>query len=546
MNGLRALLPRRDDWPVRAGQVRADVLAGLTVGVVALPLALAFGVSSGMGATAGLATAIVAGLVAAVFGGSRLQVSGPTGAMTVVLIPVVAAYGVKAVAVVGLMAGILLVALALLRIGRFVGFIPAPVVEGFTLGIALIIGLQQAAAALGVAKPEGDKTLVVAVRAVNAFLRDPDPAALAVTLGVVVVMLALPKVLRSVPASLVAVAAVTVAARLGQLDIPRIGALPHGLPYPALPALPWSTLDTLVGPAIAIAALAAIESLLSATVADGMSGSAPHDADRELLGQGLANAASCLFGGMPATGAIARTAVNIRAGGQTRLSAVVHSVLLLAVVATLGPVVGQIPLAALAGVLIVTAARMVDAGAVRAMVRATRSDAATLLLTAAATLLFDLVVAVEVGIFAAGVLALRRMAQSTVLEQLPVLPLAEDPEGLLHERVAVYRFDGSLFFGAAHRFLMQLTSVADVDAVVLRLSGVQTMDATGAALLSDVIERLEHRGVTVLLSGASPGHLELMRRAGVLDRLAHERHLFSDPEAAVAHALRHARREVHA
>ncbi|HWH32632.1 MAG TPA: SulP family inorganic anion transporter, partial [Egibacteraceae bacterium] len=537
------LRPRRGDWPRGTGQVRADLLAGLTVGIVALPLALAFGVSSGMGAAAGLVTAIVAGAVAAAFGGSRFQVSGPTGAMTVVLIPVVARHGAEAVLLVGVLAGLFLVVLAGLRVGRFVGFIPTPVVEGFTLGIALIIALQQVPAALGVDKPEAERTLALVWQAAEAFLRAPAAPSLVLTGVVVALMVVLPRLLRAVPASLVAVALATLAAEVLRLDVPRIGALPSGFAVPALGDLPWAQLDTLVGPAIAIAALAAIESLLSATVADGMSGGERHDPDRELFGQGLANAASCLVGGMPATGAIARTAVNIRAGAQTRLSALAHAGVVAGVVLGLGGVVALIPLAALAGVLLVTAARMVEFGSLRAIVRTTRSDALVLVATAAATLLFDLVVAVEVGIAVAGVLALRHIARSTLMERLEAAPLAEDPEGLLQRRVAVYRFDGSLFFGAAHRFLLELTSVSDVDAVVLRLSGVRTMDATGAALLGDVIERLEHRGVAVLLSGARPQHESLLRRAGVLERLAHERHLFAHADDAVRHAIVHAERK---
>ena len=539
---LRRLLPCRDDWPLSGQHLRHDILAGVTVGVVALPLALAFGVSSGLGAAAGITTAIVAGAVAAVFGGSRLQVSGPTGAMTVVLVPVVAHYGAAAVVVVGVLAGVLLIGLALLRVGRFVGFIPTPVIEGFTLGIALIIALQQVPAGLGVAKPDGERTLGVAMTAVKTFMGQPRAAALGVTAGVVLLMLVLPKVFRAVPASLVGVVAATLAVRVLQLDIPVIGTLPARIGTLALNGLPWGQIDILLGPALAVAALAAIESLLSATVADGMSGTQEHEPDRELFGQGLANMASCLLGGMPATGAIARTAVNIRAGGQTRGSALVHALAVAIVVLAMAPLVGMIPLAALAGVLLVTALRMVEFGSIRAIVRTTRSDALTLMVTASATLLFDLVVAVEVGIAVAAVLALRHIAQATVLERLPVVPLLEDPESLLHQRVAVYRFDGSLFFGAAHRFLLELTAVSDVDAVILRLSGVRTLDATGATLLADVIERLEHRGITVLLSGASAQHLELLRRAGVLDRLAHERHVFSDAEDAVAHALSHAAR----
>lgn len=401
-----SLLPARADFAVMGRNPRRDLLAGLTVAIVALPLALGFGVSSGLGAEAGLATAVVAGALAALFGGSNLQVSGPTGAMTVVLVPIVAQYGPGGVLTVGLMAGVLLMALALLRAGRYMRYIPAPVVEGFTLGIACVIGLQQVPNALGVAKPEGDKVLVVTWRAVEEFVRTPNWTAVALALAVAAVMLLGARWRPTIPFSIVGVVAATLAAQLFHLGAAApIGDLPSGLPAPSLAFLDLSALGPLLAPAVAVAALAALESLLSATVADGMTVGQKHDPDKELFGQGIANLAAPLFGGVPATAAIARTAANVRTGAGSRLAALTHAAVLAVIIFAAAPLVSKIPLAALAGVLLATAIRMVEVGALRAMARATRSDAIVLVLTAVATLALDLVYAVIIGLVVAGTLA---------------------------------------------------------------------------------------------------------------------------------------------
>ena len=294
---------------------------------------------------------------------------------------------------------------------------------------------------------------------------------------------------------------------------------------------------------IAVALLAAIESLLSARVADGMSDGGRHDPDRELFGQGLANIVSPLFGGMPATGAIARTAVNVRAGARTRVASITHAIVLVLVVFFGGPLVSHIPLAALAGVLMVTAWRMVEIHNIRAVLRSTRSDALVLVLTAAATIAFDLIVAVEIGVAVAAVLALRHVARSSGAE-IEQLPLDETVTGgeearLLHERIVVYRLDGSLFFGASQRFLTELTAVSDVKIVILRLSQIQVLDATGAHALGEIVAELEARGITVLLKGLRPRHRRVLLAEGTLDHLAHERHLFDTLEEAVTHARLH-------
>jgi SulP family sulfate permease len=537
------LLPSRRDYAGLSSAWRRDVLAGVTVGVVALPLALAFGISSGVGAAAGLITAVIAGVVAAVFGGSHVQVSGPTGAMAVVLAPIVAQHGVGSVALVTVLAGLLVLLAGVTRLGRAVTFIPWPVIEGFTLGIAAIIFLQQVPAACAHDAAAGERTLPAAWSAVT----QADPAAAAKTLAVVAVvaglMTILPRVHRAIPESLTAVVVVTVGVAVFGVNVATIGQLPSHLPAPLLPHADLGAFRTLVGAALAIAALAAIESLLSARVAATMAPTGPYDPDRELVGQGLASIASGVFGGMPATGAIARTAVNIRSGARTRLSAIVHSLVLLAVVYLATGPVSAIPLSALAGVLMVTSFRMISAGTVRKILRSTRSDALTFVLTAIITVCFDLIEAVQIGVVVAAFFALRTVARrsSVVRENLPT------PHRPGDEQIALLRLDGAMFFGAAERI-----SNAIVDAehphtsvVIIRLSQLGMLDATGAHTLAEIATDLEARGITVIIKGVRPEHMALLTNVGVFESLRHENHLMDSLDDAIEHARTHVVQTAH-
>ena len=540
---LRKFLPSPRDYDGLRSAWRTDLLAGITVGIVALPLALAFGVSSGVGAEAGLITAVVAGLVAAIMGGSNVQVSGPTGAMVVVLAPVVATHGPVSIALVSLLAGLMVCALGISGLGRAVAFIPWPVVEGFTLGIAAIIFLQQVPLATGTAGVPGHNTLLAAVEAAAGATSPTVLQTLAVVAAVAAVMLVAPKLHKSLPASLIAVVLVTVAAELLRLDVPRIGALPHSLPAPRLPSLDPAALSGLLMPAVAIASLAAIESLLSARVASGMAGrgsrpSGPYSPDRELTGQGLASIAAGLFGGMPATGAIARTAVNVRSGARTRVSAIVHALVLLAIIYLAAGLVGRIPLAVLGGILMVTATRMVSTRTVNAILRSTRADAAVFVLTALITVAFDLIVAIQIGLAAAALLTLRKFASLSGVhrEQIAEKPVEGD------DHIAIFRLEGAMFFGAAERILQEISQVKDIQVAIIRLSQVRLLDATGAHALVDVIAALELRGITVLLKGVRPEHLALVTNVGVIRSLRHHRHLFTDLPSAIEHARSHVRR----
>lgn len=517
---------------------RGDLAAGLTVGIVALPLALAFGASAGVGPAAGLATAVVAGILAAVFGGSNVQVSGPTGAMVVVLAPIVGQHGPAAVAMVALLGGLMVIAAGLLRFGRIINMVPWPVIEGFTLGIAVIIALQQVPALVGQQADPRLRTPAAAWQAVMETGWTAAGSALLIAGVVAVTMLGGQRWRPRLPWSLIGIVLATALAETAGLEVARIGALPDHLPMPGLPELDLGMIRTLLGPAVAVALLAAIESLLSAKVAASLADTGPFDPDRELVGQGIASVGSGFFGGMPATGAIARTAVNVAAGGRTRLAAVIHALVLLVVIYTASGLVGNIPLAALAGVLAVVSLRMVDLEAVRTLVGASRAGTLIFAGTAVITVAFDLIEAIWIGIAATAFFALRSLAVSSgaTREELPAEPEHGD------ERIALFRLDGSAFFAAADKIADAVDAVRDVDVVILRMSQLTMLDATGARRLSELITALERRQITVLVKGLQERHRTLASRVGVLDALRHSSHAFESLDDAIEHARSHVHR----
>ena len=533
----RDLWPAREDYRLLPKTWRKDLVAGVTVGIVALPLALGFGVSSGLTAEQGLITAIVAGLLAAVFGGSNVQVSGPTGAMVVVLVPIVASHGVGAIAAVTLLAGLMVMATGLLRLGKVVSIIPWPVIEGFTLGIACIIFMQQVPLIASADTAEPGELSSNALVAAAQSLAAADLAHLAWGLGaaliVVAIMLIAPRIHSSIPGSLIGIAVVAVLAALLPTPLTTIGAIPASLPAPSLPTIDPALLGVLLPAAATVAALAAIESLLSARVAGSMSDTGAFDPDRELVGQGVASVGASLFGGMPATGAIARTSVSLRAGARTRAASIVHALVLLAVVYVASGPVGMIPLTALAGVLFMTAIRMVRIATVRSIMTSTRSDAWIFAITALVTVSFDLIIAVLVGVALAAVVALRGAARTTGVSLEPIR--VEQPSEL-DDSITAIRFQGPLFFVSAERVL-------EVNVVILRLSRLERVDATGAQVLAQIVRSLERRGITVLVKGVQDSHSALFRRVGVLAALRHHKHLFVDFDSALEHARSHVARD---
>lgn len=400
---MKRVFPVTDFWLDREQFVK-DVIAGVTVGVVALPLAIGFGITSGMSAQAGITTAIIAGFLAGIFGGSRFQVSGPTGAMTVVLIPVIAENGVGAIPILGLMAGALVILMAVLRLGQIINRIPWSVVEGFTLGIAIVIALQQLPMALGVIKGEGERTLQVALNTIKGAIENglqlPTLSILLLTLlikfNIVKIVEAL-KLKPYIPASFSALAITTAIVAILNLDVAKIGDIPRNVFIWQGAHLTFA--QSLITPAILIALLAAIESLLAARVADGLTHSKEHfRPNQELFGQGLATMAASLFGGQPATGAIARTNVNIRSSAKTKTATIIHSIFLLIVVVLLSPIFALIPLPAIAGVLIGTSVRILNPHNVREQLRSTWPEVTTYIVTAIVTISVDLIWAIFVGI----------------------------------------------------------------------------------------------------------------------------------------------------
>jgi sulfate permease, SulP family len=512
---------------------RGDLTGGLTAAVVALPLALAFAVASGVDPKAGLYTAIVAGTIAAVFGGSPVQITGPTGAMAVILVGIVAKYGIEKVWIAGVMAGIIQVALGVAKLGRLVKFIPYPVTAGFTNGIAVIIFCGQLNNFLGLKLPRSEHFLPGLWQTVT-HLEGLNWAAIALATVTIVTKLLWARMTTSIPASLVGLVLATAIATFFHLNVPTIGSIPQSLPM--LQSIPhWNDLGLireLINPALALAALGSIESLLSAVVADGMTVSEKHDSDRELIGQGLANIVVPFFGGIPATGAIARTAVNVRAGGKTRLSGVIHGVAIAIIVLALAPLAAQVPLAALVGILMVTSVRMIEWEAIGLLMRATYSDFAVMMLTWMVTIFFDLVLAVEVGLIAAGALFIKRMSELN----LGKIPETEAfPPGIpleLSKQISVYRVDGPVFFGAAERFVTFLRDEPDVKYLVLRLRYVPNMDTTGLVALQDIYQDLQRHDCRLLLSGLQPEVQKLLERTGLMDKIGRE-NCFETTDAAI-------------
>ena len=404
-----AMLSRRD-FPQDSESFSKDIIAGVTVAIVALPLAIGFGITSGLSATAGIATAIVAGFVAALFGGSRFQVSGPTGAMTVVLIPVISKYGVPAIPVLGIMAAVILLLLALLRVGKFIKLVPDPVVEGFTVGIALLIMLQQLPYALGVDKGEGERTVVAAFNtvkdALNAGLKWQTILVVALTLFIkfnIVKFFERFHIKPYVPASFSSLAITSLVVVVVHLDVARIGDIPRNVVTWNPPAFGGSDFAGLLIPALSIALLAAIEALLAARVADDLANVPKADEfkpNQELMGQGLATIASSFVGGMPSTGAIARTGVNVRSHATSRVSAMVHALVLLIITLFLAPIFSQIPTAAIAGVLIGTSFRIFNKATMLEIFSSSKSNIAIFLITAVVTLAIDLIWGIIAGVLA--------------------------------------------------------------------------------------------------------------------------------------------------
>ncbi len=519
-----------------------DILAGVVVGIVALPLAIAFGIASGVRPEQGLYTAIVAGFLIALLSGSRVQIGGPTGAFVVLVGSVVAEFGYDGLAVATLMAGVILIVMGVARLGAVIRFVPYPVTIGFTTGIALLIAAGQLPDAMGLAPAGAGVGFVARLLSVWKGLGATDPLSVALCAGSVAVVTLWPRVSSRIPGPLVALVLSTAVVAVLRLDVAtigsRFGGVPTGLPTVRLPHFDLARIPELVSPAVSIALLGGIESLLSAVVADGMTGR-KHRSNAELVAQGVANLASPLFGGIPATGAIARTATNVKNGGRTPIAGIVHALTLLVIVAFLGQLVGWVPMPALAGILLVVAYHMSEWRVFSGLLRGPRSDVLVLWTTFALTVLVDLTVAIQVGVVLAALLFMRRMAEVTQIRSLrdgdgferAGFDL-EDADVVLPPDAEVFEIAGSFFFGAAQRFSETLGEIQrHPSVVILRMRDVFAIDATGLHALDQVRGRLERQGVPLLLSGVRSQPLLALTNSGGLERLGEDNVLGSFRDA---------------
>jgi sulfate permease, SulP family len=532
-------------------QLLSDVTAGTIVGIVAIPLAIAFAIASGVTPQQGLYTAIVAGFIISALGGSRVQIGGPTGAFVVIVYGIVQKYGVDGLTVATVMAGVILVILGVARLGTAIKFIPHSVTIGFTAGIALIIASQQIDTALGLKTGPLPAQVFERLAAYWRYIDTINPYAIAITAATLAILILWPKISTKLPAPFVALIAMTAIAQLLHLPVvtigDRFGVIHAGLPAPTFPHMTFTMVRELVAPAMTIAALGAIESVLSAVVSDGMIGSR-HRSSMELVAQGVANIITPFFGGIPATGAIARTATNVKAGGRTPIAGMTHSVVLLLITLFFGKLAGLIPLSVLAGILMLVAYRMSEWRVFVAEMRGPRSDAAVLLTTFFLTLLIDLTMGIGVGMVLASFLFMRRMSEVTDIRHITD-DLGEDSDELeeadqistrsVPPGIEVYEIDGPFFFGAAEKFKDVLAEVFRKPKVlIIRMRHVPAIDSTGLNVLRDLVRRTRHDRTLVLISELQNQPLVAMRRSGLLDEIGQD-NVVGTIDLALAFAQQH-------
>ncbi len=518
----------------------ADLMAGIIVGIVALPLAIAFGIASGVSPEKGIITAIVAGLTISALGGSKVQIGGPTGAFIVIVAGIIAEYGMEGLAIATLMAGVFLIGFGLLHLGTIIKYIPYPIIVGFTSGIAVTIFTTQVKDLLGM-QIDGDVPGDFIARWGIYFrnLTHIDPWSAAIGLASVAIIAVTPKLSKKVPGSLIAIIVMTVVALLLKeyahvTSIETIGdrfSIKSQMPRIAVPALSWEQIKALVAPAMTIAVLGAIESLLSATVADGVTGD-HHNSNTELVGQGIANILSPLFGGIPATGAIARTMTNINNGGRTPIAGIIHAVVLLLIFLFLMPLAQYIPMACLAGVLVVVSYGMSGWRSFRALLRNPKSDVTVLVMTFLLTIIFDLTVAIEVGLLCACLLFMRRMSETTdvraVYDEIDLNEDADMEAGNLEhltipKGVEVYEINGPYFFGAGNRFEDIMARYGGRPQVrIIRMRKVPFIDSTGLHNLENLCRTSQKEGITIVLSGVNEKVEAVLQRNGFHQLLGEE------------------------
>ena len=522
----------------------ADLIAGLTVGLVALPLAMAFGIASGVPPEAGIYTAVVAGFLISALGGSRVQIGGPTGAFVVIVAGIIARFGLSGLLMVTLMAGAILVLMGVTSLGTAVKFIPRPVTIGFTNGIALLIASTQIRDFLGLRTPAVPSDFLGRIRVLLAHLSTTDRPTMIVAVASLAVILLLPRLTRKVPGSIVALLLGTVVTALYHLPVAtigsRFGGIPTGLPPFALPHLRADLILPLFPSALTVALLAAVESLLSAVVADGMTGRR-HNSNVELIAQGIANLVCPLFGGIPATGAIARTATNIRAGGTTPVAGMVHALVLLLILLVAAPLAKFVPLATLAAVLFVVAYNMGEWREISMILRLSKADIAVWLVTFALTVLADLTVAVEVGIVLAALLYIYRVSQTTTVSTVTSEYIEDGRVHILQDKavppyVSILRIHGPFLFGTTDKLAAETADLSSLgQVVILRLRNMTAVDATGLHALESLEKRLGASGRTLLLCGARDQPAKLLKQSAFLEHIGRE-NILPHVEAALHRA----------
>jgi sulfate permease, SulP family len=522
-----------------------DLSAGVTVGLVALPLAMAFAIASGVKPQAGLFTAVIAGFIISALGGSKMNIGGPTGAFIVILYGIGVKYGLNNLALCTIMAGVILFIMGLARLGTMIKFIPYPVTMGFTSGIAVLIFTTQIKDFFGLQMDQMPSEFVERMGAIGRHLHTMQWPTIALAAASLAIILFLPKSWRRrVPGTIFALTLGTLAVALFQLPVAtigsRFGGIPQGFPTPHLPTFDWDNVQNLFRPAMTIALLAAIESLLCAVVADGMIDDR-HDSNQELMAQGLANICSPLFGGIAATGAIARTATNVRSGARTPVAGIIHAVTVLVILLAAAPLAKYIPLATLSAVLVNVAFHMGEWHNFARLPRWPRSDAAVFLATFGLTVVVDLTVAVEIGMVLASVLFIKRVSETSHITEVDETTETDGPQHSLvgkdiPEGVMLYRMFGAFFFGAADKLESALQRLKrEPEILILRMRTVVAMDATGLNALEDLYDRLHRKGKHLILSAPHTQPYLVMEKAGFLDQIGRA-NVCPDVDAALARA----------
>jgi len=508
----------------------SDLVAGVIVGIVALPLAIAFAIASGVKPEQGLYTAVIAGLVVSVLGGSRVQIAGPTGAFIVIVYGIVQKFGYDGLAVATLMAGVFLIIMGLARLGTLLKFIPYPLTVGFTSGVALIIFTSEISDFLGLRIQNLPSNFFEKWYVYAQSLHAVDVNSLLVGLGSLLIIMFWPRISHRIPGPLVALLLATAVVQIFKIPVEtissRFGSVPHGLPAPHIPKVTWQMITGLVSPAITIALLGSIESLLSAVVADGMIRSR-HRSNMELIAQGAANILSPIFGGIPATGAIARTATNVKNGGRTPVAGIVHAATLFLIMIFFGQWAALIPFPTLAAILVVVSYNMSEWHSFMKVLRSPMSDVAVLLVTFALTVIVDLTVAIEVGIVLAALLFMKRMSEVSQVNAI-TRDLQEEreeeesmlPKRVIPEGVEVFEVYGTLFFGAVDQFTESMRFIESKPSVlILETRNLLAVDATGLRALDELLFQLQHQQIHFIISGIHKQPLFAMQGSGLLDRL---------------------------